>query len=352
MNSRAIFWLHELCREDVNLVGQKCAFLAEMMQIGLPIPPGFVLSLSTFDNFMETTGVREEIAGYLSKLGETPSALQQVEAASRHIYDAIKKRKIPGEIRHQVEASYQKLSQQFGAAEIPVSVRSSGRESHPGLFDTYLNVKGSRALLHHIKCCWSSVFSPRAIATRAHKGLVAQIEPIAVGIQKMIYARSAGVLFTADPLSGDPSLVVIEASWGLGEGVAQAKVTPDKFIVSKGTLAIKERRISKKTCQVIATEQGTRIEAVPQEKQAVACLTDEELTHLVKLAKQVEVHYGGVPQDLEWAIDAELPFPESIFIMQTRPVATPSSRRGRFNKPLGKGDTAHIVDLIIERFYR
>jgi pyruvate,water dikinase len=352
MDSEVIFWLRELGKEDVNLVGQKCALLAEMMQIGLPVPSGFVLSLSAFDNFMEATGVREEISDYLSKLGETVSDLQQAEAASRHIYEDIRKREIPKEIRHQVETSYQKLSQQFGTAEIPVSVRSSGRESHPGLFDTYLNVKGSPALLHHIKCCWVSVFSPRARATRAQKGVVTQIEPIAVGVQKMIHGRSAGVLFTADPVSGDPSLAVIEASWGLGESVAQAKVTPDKFIVSKETLGIKERCISKKICQVIATEQGTRIEAVPREKQAVPCLSDEELTWLVKLAKQVELHYGGVPQDIEWAVDTELPFPESIFLIQTRPVVVPSSPRGRLNKPLGKGNAEHVVDLLIERFYR
>jgi pyruvate,water dikinase len=352
MDSKVIFWLHELGREDVNLVGQKCAFLGQMMQIGLPVPSGFVLSLSAFDNFMEATGVREEISGYLSKLGETPGDLRQAEAASRHIYNAIKKREMPQEIRHKVEASYQKLSRLYGTDQISVSVRSSGRESHPGLFDTYLNVKGSLALLQHIKCCWVSVFSPRAIATRAQKGLVTQIEPIAVGVQKMICARSAGVLFTADPISGNPSLAVIEASWGLGESVAQAKVTPDKFIVSKETLGIKERRISKKTGQVIATEQGTKIEAVPREKQGVACLTDEEITQLVKLAKQVELHYEGVPQDIEWAVDAELPFPENVFLIQTRPVVTPPSPRGRFNKPPGKGNTEHIVDLLIERFYR
>jgi pyruvate,water dikinase len=352
MNSRGIFWLHELGKEDINLVGQKCAFLAEMMRIGLPVPPAFVLSLSAFDNFMEKSSARGEILGYLSKLGETPSDLRQAEVASRRIYDAIRKREIPPEIRHQVEASYQKLAQQFGTDEIPVAVRSSGRESHPGLFDTYLNVRGSPALLHHIKCCWGSVFSPRAIATRAQKGLVAQIEPIAVGIQKMVYAHSAGVLFTADPITGDPSLAVIEASWGLGEGVAQSKVIPDKFIVSKETLGIKEKRINKKTYQVIAGQQGTKVEVVPQEKQAVPCLRDEELTRLVELAKQVELHYGGIPQDIEWAIDAELPFPENIFLIQTRPVVTPSLPRSKFNKPPGKGDIEHIVDLLIGRFYR
>jgi len=334
MDSRVIFWLSELGREDVLRVGQKCAFLAEMVQIGLPVPPGFVLSLSAFDSFMETTSAREEISGYLSKLKEKPGDLQLAEAASRRIYRAIKKREVPQEIRRQVEASYQKLSQQFGADETPVSVRSSGRQSHPGLFDTYLNIKGNRALLRSIKYCW------------------AQIEPIAVGVQKMILARSAGVLFTADLIGNDPSLAVIEANWGLGEGVVQAQVNPDKFVVSKETLSVKEKRIGQKTCQVVAIEQGTRVEAVPEEKQAIPCLSDEELTHLVKLAKQVELHYGGIPQDIEWAVDAELPFPENIFLIQTRPVVAPSPPKKKFSKPLGKGDAEHIADLLIERFYR
>jgi pyruvate,water dikinase len=351
MDSRVIFWLQELGREDVLLVGQKCAFLAEMIKIGLPVPPGFVLALSAFDSFMETTRLKEEILGYLSKLGETPGDLQRAEVASRYIYDAIEKREIPQEIRHQVEASYQKLSQQLGIDEAPVSVRSSGRQSHPGLFDTYLNIKGSRALLQRITYCWASVFSPRAIATLARKGLAAQLEPIAVGVQKMVHARSAGVLFTADLISNDPSLVVIEASWGLGESVVQAKVNPDRFVVTKETLSIKEKHIGQKTSQVVAIEQGTGIEAVPKEKQAIPCLSDEELTWLVKLAKQVELHYGGVPQDIEWAVDSELPFPESIFLVQTRPVVVPSLRSREFNKPQGKGDTEHIADLLIERFY-
>lgn len=352
MDDRLIFWLHELGREDIRLVGQKCAFLAEMMRIGLPVPPGFVLPLRAFESFMEVTSAGEEISDYLRKSGKELKGLQQAEAASRHIYDIIQKREMPQEIHHQVEASYQKLSQQYRAEEIPVSVRSSGRESHPGLLDTYLNVKGSSELIHHIKSCWASTFNPRTLATRAQRGLLAQIEPIAVGVQKMSHARSAGVLFTADPIGGDPSLVVIEASWGLGEGVAQAKVNPDRFVVSKETLNIEEKRIGQKTCQVVAVEQGTSDEEVPQEKQSIPCLSDEEIIELVKLAKLVELHYGGMPQDIEWAIEASLPCPESIFLLQARPVIGLSPEMSRFNKPPGKGDTEHIVDLLIEHFYR
>ena len=349
MDNKLIFWLNELCKEDINQVGQKCASLAEMLRIGLPVPPGFVLSLQAFESFMKKTGAVEEISSYLLKSGETLNNLQQADEASRYIYNIIEKREIPKEIRNEVESSYKKLSERYGTEEIPVSVRSSGRESHPSLFDTYLNIRGNSGLISNIRSCWASVFSPRAIAMRAQGGVPAQIEPIAVAVQKMVQARSAGVLFTIEPISSDPSLVVIEASWGLGEGVAQAKVTPDKFMVGKKTLDIKERRIGQKTCQVVAIEHGTETKEVPQKEQSISCLSDKEIIELVKLAKLVELHYGGVPQDIEWAIDADLPFPKNIFLTQTRPVVMASPQTTRLNKPAGKSDADHIVDLLIER---
>lgn len=350
MDSRLIFWLGELGKEDVRLVGQKCAFLAEMMRIGLPVPLGFVLPLRAFENFMEVTGAGEEILRCLHKSGEALSDFQGAEESSQHIYEIIHKGEMPCEIRNQVEVAYKRLSKQYGTKEIPVSVRSSGVISHPGLFNTYLNVKGGSELISCIKSCWASVFTPRAIATRARKGLSAQIEPIAVGVQKMIQARSAGVLFTADPISGDPSLVIVEASWGLGESVAQAKVTPDKFIVDKENLNIKQKCIGQKTCQVVAIEQGTRVQEVSQREQCTPCLSDEEVIELVKLAKLVELHYEGTPQDIEWAIDANLPpLSRNIFLLQARPIQSP--QMGKLNKPAGKSDAEHIVDLLIEHFY-
>lgn len=352
MSSKLIFWLHELGREDVQLVGQKCAFLAELVRIGLPVPPGFVLSLRAFENFMEVTDTKEEVSHYLRRSGEALRDLRQAEKTSRHIYEIIQKREIPQEIRLQIEVSYEKLSGEQGVNQIPVSVRSSGRESHPGLFDTYLNVRGSSEVVLHVRSCWASVFTPRAIATRAQKGLPAQIEPIAVGVQKMVPARCAGVLFTADPISSDPSLAVLEASWGLGEGVAQARVTPDKFIVDKETLSIRQKYISQKTSQVLAVEQGTRVEQVPQKQQAIPCLSDKEIIELVKLAKLVELRYEGAPQDIEWVIDATLPFPSNIFLVQTRPLTGFTREIRRFNKPTGKGDADHIVDSLIEHFYQ
>jgi pyruvate,water dikinase len=323
-----------------------------MIRMGLPVPSGFVLSIHAFQRFMEETGAGAEILGYLGAAGEMLEDLRQAEDTSRYIRESIEKREVPREIRHEVEASYKKLSEQHGAKEMAVAVRSSGLASYPGLFDTYLNVKGSSELIQRAKDCWAGVFSPRAIATRAREGRTAQIEPIAVGVQKMIPARAAGVLFTADPITNDPSMVVVEASWGLGESVAQAKVTPDKFVVNKEALDIKKKYIGQKACQVVAVEQGTRIEEVPREKQATPCLSDEELIELVKLAKLVELHYGGIPQDIEWAVDAGLPSPKNIFLIQARPVINPSPRTSKFDKPAGKSDAEHVAELLIEHLYR
>ena len=351
MAERLTFWLEELSRKDAPQVGQKCALLGEMLQAGLPVPPGFVLSIPALQKFLSETGAGEKIADYLRQLGEGLKDLQLAEEASRHIGELFMAEEIPGQIRQEVEVSYRELSKRRGVGELPLSIRSSGPVSRPGLFDTYLNVRGLPELMRRIKSCWASAFSPRAIATRAQEGRPDQVELIAVGVQAMIQARSAGVLFTADPVTGDPSVIVIEASWGLGEGIAQARTNPDRYVLDKQTLKIKQRNIAPKTCEVVASEQGTLVREVPSERQTIPCLSEEELVELAQLARSVEEHFGGVPQDIEWASDASLPSPGNIFLIQTRP-AVLRPAKDRISKPADKDDAEHIVDLLIEHFYR
>lgn len=347
MSDRLTFWLEEVGRENAPQVGQKCALLGEMLQAGLPVPPGFVLSIPALQKFLAETGIAEEIVSQLRQLGEELQDLHRAEETSKYIGELFMAGEIPEQIRQEVEASYRELSQKQGVGELPVSVRSSGPVSHPGLFDTYLNVRGLPELMRWIKSCWASAFSPRAIATRAQEGCPDQVELIAVGVQAMIPARSAGVLFTADPVSGDPSVMVIEASWGLGEGIAQARTNPDRYVLDKQTLKIRQRNIAPKTCEVVASEQGTLVREVPPERQTTPCLSDEELVELAKLARLVENHFGEVPQDIEWASDAE----RNIFLIQTRP-AVLRPAKNRISKPAGKDDAEHIIDLLIEHFYR
>jgi pyruvate,water dikinase len=259
---------------------------------------------------------------------------------------------MPADIQKEIITSYERLSELCGIADVPVSVRSSGPVSYPGLFETYLNVRGNLEIIQKVVRCWASVFSSQAIAMRAQKGLAVDTEPIGVGIQRMVKTRSAGVLFSCHPITGDITKAVIESSWGLGTSVVQATVAPDRFTVNKGTLSIEGRIINQKDKQVLPDKQGIKVKPVPPDKQAQPSLSDDEIVELVRLAKVVEQHYSGIPQNIEWVVADELPFPDNIFLVQARPAVGIGTGKSDMTKPKDKGESDHILDLMIKRFYR
>ncbi len=352
MPSQLIFWFSDITPDDINLVGRKCVSLAEMAKIGVAVPPGFALSKLAWERFILETGVGEKIRRYLSKFSGELRDYKWAEEAGRYIRQMVEAAVMPGDIQKEIIASYERLSELCGIADVPVSVRSSGPVSHPGLFETYLNVRGNSEIIQKVVRCWASVFSPQAIAMRAQKGLAVDSEPIGVGIQRMLKTRSAGVLFSCHPITGDISRAVIESSWGLGTSVVQAMVAPDRFTVNKGTLSIEGRLINRKDRQVLPDKQGIKVKPVPPDKQAQPSLSDDEIVELVRLAKIVEQHYGGVPQNIEWVVADELPFPGNIFLVQARPVVGVGADKSDVTKPKGKGESDHILDLVIKRFYR
>jgi pyruvate,water dikinase len=135
---------------------------------------------------------------------------------------------------------------------------------------------------------------------------------------KMIHARCAGICFTADPNTGDRSKITIEANWGLGESVVGGMIVPDRWTLDKESLAVLEKRLGEKRAQIALCESGVREEEITSDRRSVFCLSDEEATKIGQLAKIVESHFG-IPQDLEWAIDSDSPFLESVLLLQTRP---------------------------------
>jgi len=207
-----------------------------------------------------------------------------------------------------------------------VAVRSSATAedlpdaSFAGQQETFLNVKSVNDLLEKTVKCWSSLFTPRAIFYRTEKGFAHEQVLISVGVQKMVNSKAAGVIFTINPVTGDPNQIVIEGNYGLGEAVVSGAVTPDDFVVDKKTLNIVERRISKKTVQYLRDPSaGKTVHVdVPIDVQEQPCISDEEILKLAELAKRIEQHYGKA-QDIEWAIDSDLSFPSNIFIVQSRP---------------------------------
>jgi len=323
MSDKLIAWFEDLGRDAVNLAGGKGANLGEMIRAGIPVPSGFSILTGTYERFMVETGAASDILPYLTKLPEERE--QRYEEISRAIRNIIETKDMARDMKDTITQSYERLSQRYKKTDLAVAVRSSGvaedaaTASFAGQFETYLNVKGKTELLDNVKKCWASLFTAQAISYRMGKGLPADGGGISVCVQKMVNARSAGICFTVDPVTGNPSNMVIEGNWGMGESVVQGIVTPDRYIVNKDTLNLERASISEKGVWIIPAEMGTRQEEVPLNKQNEPCLTNEEVKRIAEQAKAVEAHYGA-PQDIEWAVDRDLRPPENLFILQTRPI--------------------------------
>jgi pyruvate,water dikinase len=209
--------------------------------------------------------------------------------------------------------------------DVPVAVRSSATAedlpdaSFAGQQDTFLWITGGDAVVEHVKRCWSSIFTDRAISYRHETGHDHEIISMSVGVQKMVQPKAAGVAFTLNPTDGDRSQVAIDSSWGFGEAVVSGEVTPDNYLVDKVLLEISRRTVSSKVTEYRLNGSGV-VEpvAVDPERQTQPSLTDDEVKAVAAMAKRAERHYGS-PQDVEWAIDAHLPAGENVVLLQSRP---------------------------------
>lgn len=337
---KLVLWFDELGKGDIPLVGGKNANLGEMIHAGIPVPPGFAITAYAYKKFITETGIAEKIYGIISETVTDANDPKQFEEASRRIRQLIEATPMPKEIENAIRNAYATLSEKTQTSEVFVAVRSSATAedlpdaSFAGQQETYLNVKGADEVVAKTVKCWSSLFTPRAIFYRTQKGFKHEQVLISVGIQKMVNSKSAGVIFTINPVTGQSDQIVIEGNWGLGESVVSGAVTPDDYVVDKKTLKIVEKRIAKKTVEYVRDLQtGKTIHAeVPLERQEQPCLSDEEIQKLAQLAKQIEEHYGK-PQDIEWAIDRDLPFPNNVFITQARPETVWSLKEKVLEKP-------------------
>jgi len=326
---RFILWLEEVTKDDVPLVGGKNANLGEMIRAGIPVPPGFAVTAYAYKYFLEKTGLAEKIYAMLRDLDvNDKKALDETTAKIRQM---IKETPMPPEIEKAIREAYRELSKRLGIENPRVAVRSSAtaedmpEASFAGQQETYLNVYGEDAVVKRVKDCWASLFTSRAVFYRVAQGIPHEKALMSVTVQKMVNSRSAGVMFTIHPVTGDENVVVIEGSWGLGEAVVGGKVTPDEWVVDKKTLEIKERNISiKKIAIVFDPEKGHNVtielpnEKFPQFKPDAPSLSDEEVKKLAELGVLIEKHYGRA-MDIEWAVDMDLPFPQNVFIVQARP---------------------------------
>src|SRR2546429_1707199 len=291
-----------LDRDLLALAGGKGANLGEMARAGFPVPPGFCVTTAAYELAAAGADLEETLTALAGTSAGDSSRLAALAQAAR---DSILRSPIPPEIAEAITRAYQSLG---NGETLAVSVRSSATAedlpyaSFAGQQETYLNVVGSEAVLDAVRRCWASLWTDRAVSYRATLGIDHHTVQLAVVVQRMVEASVAGVLFTANPLTGRRHQAVIDANPGLGEAVVSGAVNPDHFVVNAASGEIIERHLGEKQVLIRALPDGgtERVESAEQSKRS--SLTDEQLVALAKLGMQVEAHFGA-PQDIEWAID-------------------------------------------------
>jgi pyruvate,water dikinase len=301
--------LAELRGVDEQRFGGKSAGLGELLWAGINVPPGFALSCAAFELFISENGL--------------DPVIQRGDSAQ--IIDAIRAAPLPESVRAEIERAYGGL----GPDDPPVAVRSSavGEDSAEATFagqqETILWVRGADAVCEAVRECWSSLYSHEAVTYRAHLGDLGAAPTIGIAVQRMVDAEVAGVLFTCNPVSGDRSMVAINASWGLGVAVVGGEVTPDDLLVSKITGEIVRAALGTKELEYVVAPGGAGTERVevPAERRARRCIDDDAVAALVAVARAIQGHFGS-HQDVEWAIARGATPPEGLYVLQSRPVTT------------------------------
>jgi pyruvate,water dikinase len=345
-----VVWIDAAEGAPPGCLGGKFGSLAEMTAAGFDVPPGFGVTTGAFRAFAEATGLVEELraAADLDR-----SDLRAVDAASARLRESIEAGAMPASLEAAIRSAYAQLERRTGRTGVPVAVRSSGESedlegaSFAGQYDTYLWIMGADAVLDHVRRCWAGLVGPQVLTYRPEGGGASpagalESAAMCVGIQQMVDARAAGVMFTLDPLTGDRSKIVIEGCWGLGEGVVSGDVTPDRFRVDKVTFEVLERAVGAKEQEhrFDAEAGSVRIVDVEPERRAALCLDDDAVGALARLGKAIERHRGS-PQDIEWAVDGD----GELHLLQVRP-ETIHSRKAR--GPIAAGGSA--VQSVIGRF--
>ncbi len=339
-------WFDETGLDDVPLVGGKNASLGELRRAlsaaGVRVPDGFATTAAAYRAFIERAGLGAVLDAAFGSLDVRD--LDALQEAGKTVRAAILAAELPRELADAVRAAYRRLEAEYGAG-CDVAVRSSAtaedlpEASFAGQQETFLNVRGEALLLDAVRRCYASLFTDRAIVYRAGHGFAHGDVALSVGVQKMVRADlgAAGVMFSLDPESGFPDVVVINGAWGLGESVVQGSVNPDEFTVFKPTLEkgfrpILQRRAGSKEHKLVYEEGGTgRVRSVPvaPEDRARLVLSDDEVLTLARWACAVEAHYGArrgarTPMDMEWARDGRT---GELFMLQARPETVHSRER-------------------------
>jgi pyruvate,water dikinase len=336
--SNDIYWFNDLSIADVAQVGGKNASLGEMIsqmaQEGIAVPTGFATSTKMFRDFLQQNTLDEAIGQHIQALAD---GVENLPTAGASIRKLISEGQFSPLQKQQIGSAYQRLCHQIGSENTSVAVRSSAtaedlpEASFAGQQESYLNITGEADLLEACRQCFASLYTDRAIIYRQEQGFAHQQVALSVGVQQMINAESAGVMFSLDTETGFPDVVVINAAWGLGETIVKGSVTPDRFMVykqlltNKALLPIIEKKQGSKLEKMVFFSSGTAptlIVATDETERTTFVLTDDEVLALANWAVAIERHYGR-PMDMEWAKDSVT---KQLYMVQARPETVESKK--------------------------
>ncbi|MEK7167636.1 MAG: PEP/pyruvate-binding domain-containing protein, partial [Patescibacteria group bacterium] len=320
-----ILWYENISIADVSRVGGKNAAIGEMYSslspLGIKIPNGFAVSASGYHHFLEKADLKEKIKNILSDL-DTKS-IRNLQERGKKVRELILRADLPHDLAEEIAKAYQQLCGKYQDRNLDVAIRSSATAedlpgaSFAGQQESYLNIRGPRAVLSATKKCMASLFTDRAISYRVDKGFSHFDVGLSVGIQRMIRSdlAASGVIFTLDTETGFDRVIIINGIYGLGELIVQGKVKPEEYLVFKPSLkeghrAIIERSLGLKDKKLVYSLFGTRIKSVSPEDQKKYSLTDDEVLTLAQWSLSIEEHFSQKhnryqPMDIEWAKDGK-----------------------------------------------
>jgi pyruvate,water dikinase len=343
--ARTIVWFQDCDASSVREVGGKCASLGELMRAGMKVPPGFAVTTAAHRRFLEEHDLARRERELLA--GVDYEQMSAVAEASRALRELVETCPVPGEVEDEIRRAYGSMEGR------PVAVRSSAiaedmsTASFAGQLQTYLWIEGEDAVVEHVRRCWSGFFTPEALSYRRNLGIGEEEALMSVGVQRMVHARSAGVMFTLNPINGDRSKIAIESTWGLGEALVSGEVNPDRFLLDKVTLDVLERTVGEKEIEYRLDPSAGKVVSSPveEERRTSPSISDDEAVELARLGKEIERHYGH-PEDVEWVIDAD---GDEVFVLQAR-AETVWSRRERPALATKKASALeYVLDDLLKR---
>ena len=329
MTDGAVVDLGAVRAADAGQVGPKMARLGQLAADGWRVPDGYAVTAGALDGWLPAAA-RDELDRLFAAPATGPGELAELTGRARALAES---QPLPSWLADAVAAAHGRLAVRTGRdAALRVAVRSSAvsedgqAASFAGQYETYLGVSGVDDVLLHVRRCWASGFSAHALAYRRRFGGPAPVRAsdLAVGVLELVDARSAGVAFTLDPVTGDRGVCVVEGNWGFGESVVSGQVTPDHWTVDRASGRVLTARTgAKRTWAAFSPADGRVVlSPLPDDLSGRACLSEEEVRYICERAAAIEAAAGGMPQDVEWAVARDLPFPDSVFFLQHRPETT------------------------------